>query len=285
MQKELSLGELFKVLKRTWWKMLLIAIVGMIMAGLYTHYLIPERFSSTVTFYIRNEQTNTDYINPTLLTGTDTLANNYISIIKSDECLTKIQAALEDQGIVMETKAISRMLSFAKETDSSTFRLRVSGTNAYEAYAVANLIDQMAPTIITDIVKPNSEKVIYGTLVDIDGNNDLRDETIGREAAIRVPGTPCVGVLNHPVEDTAPDSPNMMKNMLLVGAIAAVLTYCIALLISLMDTAIRTEEDVKNCIDVPVLGVIPSWSADKRDKYYDRYKKYSASGKGGVDKK
>ena len=286
MQKELSLVELLKVFKRTWWKMLLIALAFMVIAALYTHYMVPDRFSSTVNFYIRNEQNNTDYINPTLLSASDNLANNYISIIKGDRCMLEIKTALEDQGIYRSTNEIKSMLSFSKDTDTSTFLLRVSGTNAYEAYVIATLIAQKAPDIITETAKLNSNTEIYGTLVDIDiANAEVRDAILGHYASIRVDKTPCVEVLNGPVEDTVADSPSIARNMALTGIIAAILTYAIALLLSMMDTAIRTEEDLKNCIDVPVLGVIPSWAADRKDKYYDRYKHYSVSGKEDSKKK
>ena len=282
MQKELSIRELFRVFKRSWWKMLIFALIAMIAAGTYTYYMIPERFSSSIKFYIRNEQNNTDYINPALLTGSDQLANNYISIINGDRCIFDIKNALEADGILKSTGDIRGMLSASKESDTSIFTVRVSGTDAAEAYAVATLIAQRAPDIITETAKLNSNTVIYGTVAEVDDRNYA--DFIGHQAAIRVDKTPCVEVINNPVEDTEPDSPSIPRNVLLAGFVTAIIVYIVVLLLSLLDTAIRTEEDVKKCIDVPVLGVIPSWN-DKANRNYDHYKHYTNQEKENQDEK
>ena len=52
-------------------------------------------------------------------------------------------------------------------------------------------------------------------------------------------------------------APNIMTNTLLGGVIGAVLPYAFFLVLAVLDTRIKSEEDIKNKFKYPILGQIP----------------------------
>lgn len=52
-------------------------------------------------------------------------------------------------------------------------------------------------------------------------------------------------------------SPNVTKNAMIGAIIGAVVPYIIVLVYTILDTRIKTEEDIKNRFEYPILGQIP----------------------------
>ena len=52
-------------------------------------------------------------------------------------------------------------------------------------------------------------------------------------------------------------SPNITMNALLGGVIGAVAPYAVVLIYTVLDTRIKTEEDIKSRFTYPILGQIP----------------------------
>lgn len=57
-----------------------------------------------------------------------------------------------------------------------------------------------------------------------------------------------------------------------VGLIAAVITYSVFLVIFLLDSTIKTDEDIENYLGLSILGDIPEANNDKKNKQKYRYK-------------
>ena len=262
MQKEFSLSDFFKVLKKSWWKMLLLALPVMIITGMLTHVLVPKRYSSTSHFLIQNVSMNADYTNVSLLSAADYLANDYISIIKGDEVMGLISQELEKQGIQYTPSQLRGMISTAKASQSSEFSVSVSNTNPNHAYAIAELIYKKAPALITKIAKPYSEYYDdeMGALVE-------GYDKEGNRVTVWVKSLSCVAQLRAPVRDTVADSPNPVRNAIVGGLIAALIVYVICFLRKLFDTVIHTEEELKNCVDLPILGMVPTWNTTTGSRY------------------
>ena len=98
MNKELSFKKLWKVFADAWWKLLLIMLAAMIAMGLFTQFFIQKKYSSSVTFYIINSNTASDYTTTSLLSATEQLANDYTGIILSDIFLKPMTEELKEEG-------------------------------------------------------------------------------------------------------------------------------------------------------------------------------------------
>ena len=56
----------------------------------------------------------------------------------------------------------------------------------------------------------------------------------------------CISVLNQPAKAATHDSPSLVTNLAIAAIIAAAATYAVCFMIALMDTVIKTEDDIKN---------------------------------------
>ena len=296
MEHEISLGMLLGVFKKTWWKILIIALAVMIVAALFTHFFIPKKYSSSVDFYVVNVNTSYDYTTSTLLSASTYLINDYVSIIKSDYMLDKVCAELlaadKDYKLVksedITSKNIRGLIASASNEETSVFRLSISHVDAEYAYDVATTIAKLAPTVVTEMAKPESnltEEDLVSALssfINAYEKNYNTDTQVTKEnisAMVKhdtfglVEKLNCVEVITPPVLDKSADSPNIVSYTIIAGMAAAVITYIAFLIYKLMNINITTEDDVRKLLNRPLIGTIPSWEMTSSSRYSKYYKK------------
>ncbi len=194
MQNEINFSTLFRTLKRSWWKIAIIALVAMILMASFTIIFIPKKYSSTMEIYIINTNVNVDYTQTSLLAAAEYLINDYVSIIESDEMLNLLANELgrnsdgnqdngeyeeyinfsgliepkkdsagntvkDENGEILYTPsygAFRSMISHSASETSSVFKLSVSDTNPMRAYTIAKEIAEHAPAQVTKVAKPES---------------------------------------------------------------------------------------------------------------------------------
>ena len=239
MNKEISLSTLWQVFKNTWKMILIITLVVMLVAGLYSNYGIKKKYSSSVTFYVINTSSNSEYTTSALLQATEQLSNDYIKLILSDLVIDPLVEDLNDEhGWSYSAPQIRSMISTSLVPDTSMFEIKVTSTDKDHSYIIAQYINDNAPAKVKDIVKPwlNGE--------------GAADETI----------TECITAINHPQIAKTYDSPNIKKNIMISGVVAALFVYIVALIKSFFDTIVKTEDDIKTITEkYPLIGRIPTW--------------------------
>ena len=187
MEHDISLGFLFKTLKRCWLIMVIVALVAAIIVGVAVSLFIPKKYSSSVEFYVVNTNTSYDYTTSSLLAASEYLINDYVKIIKSDAilelvangntALEKINEGKEKKDWVtlenvdkellrntvknlpkeekVEIAPLRAMISSSSEESTSLFTIKVTHTDPKYAYEVATVIKDIAPRYVTDIAKPD----------------------------------------------------------------------------------------------------------------------------------
>jgi tyrosine-protein kinase Etk/Wzc len=73
-----------------------------------------------------------------------------------------------------------------------------------------------------------------------------------------------VSVVNRPMPENAPVSPNRSLNMTVGAALGLFLAVVVVFLLENLDVSISTIEDIENFIKLPVLGIIPNIMSEKR---------------------
>lgn len=276
MMKELNFSFLLTVFKKHWWKIVAITLLVMILAACITQFFIPKKYSSSVKFYVVNVNTDLDYTSATYLAAAEYLVNDYVEIMQGDTLLGEICEVLNAEGYTSITPSKLRsMIKSASKVETSVFTVTVSHTDKKLAYRTAQLIEELAPSIVTDIVKPvdttgaiiasKTQTVLNkmkadgafpaGTelpkLEEIQHFLELNGESMTR--------LECIAVLKAPVEAKTHDSPNLLLNIAISGFVAAALSFAFFLLISSLTSTIVTEDDVKNMIKKPMMSAIPHW--------------------------
>ncbi len=249
MKNEISLYSLWRVFVSSWKKILVFVIIAMLLMGLYTTFMVDEKFSSSATFYVINASPGNDYVTTSLMQVVEHLANDYIQIIGSEQMLVPLcDILLSEHNMIYTPDQIRAMLKTSVTADASTFTVKVTNTDKNHAYIIAQIIANEAP----EIVKVFTD---YNPIIKYEDENkevDDGDLTIVNVEKIRV--------LNNPKLDKAPDSPNLTTNLVLAALIAAIAVYLICFIRSFFNTVISTEEDISEITDkYPMLGSIPRW--------------------------
>lgn len=275
MVKEFNFSFFLNVLKKHWWKIVAVALVVMLAAAGITHFFVPKKYSSSVKFYVVNVNTDLDYTSATYLAAAEYLVNDYVEIINGDTMLTKISDQLKAEGYDVSPNGVRAMLKSSAKSGTSVFTMTVTHTDKKLAYRTAQLIEEYAPPVVTEIAKPvdNTGAIIADRTHSVlkamqadgafpEGYSVPQLEKI--KEFLELKGEPttrleCIAVLKSPVEASSHDSPNLIVTTLVSGVVAAAVVYAFFLILSSFATAIVTEDDVKTMIKKPVMSAIPHW--------------------------
>ena len=253
MNNEISLEHLWKVFKAAWWKILVFAIIGAVIGAGIT-ITRPNEYASSTSFYINNTSSTSEYTTSSLLSAVEYLANDYVEIILGDDMMTNILNMINEtdyKGInenKLTAKSIRSMISSKTTSNTSIFSITVTSTNKDMAKDICAYIQQNAPATIKRITRPATEINIYYK----DGDRYLPYDN----------QLECVSTVRAASEPTKV-SPGVLTTAIIGAFIAAVLTYAYFFLRKFFDTTIRSANDIKEIINIPVLSEIPDWNMNE----------------------
>lgn len=222
----ISIIQILKILRKYLIPILIITIAAGAVTYVISAKFIKPKYKAEALIYVSAK----DYMQSGTMTTSDLsiakqLVNTYSIILKTDGVLNKVTERLGNQITAAKIKA---NLSAAAVNNTEVFTISYVDTNPERAQAVVNAIADIAPDEIMNVVKAGNASVIQ------------RQE-------------------KTPVN---PISPNKMRNAAIAALAAFVLSAAVFILISLLDTRIRTVEDLTDEFDMPVLGSIPTITAD-----------------------
>ena len=244
---EIDLQKLLMAYLRKWW---LILLCGLVVAGgalLYTVKFITPLYQASVSVYVNNGSNNqpVDYVTSSNLDASQKLVNTYINIAKSDRVLDLVAEKLNGDYTVKELR---EMFSAAQVDKTEIFRIYITSPSPEEAARVANVMAEVAPGEISNLIEGSSARIIDYA---------------------KVPEQ------RH--------SPSYRKNTMMGGLIGCVLAVAYLTVLFLLDVRIRDDEDLTSLTDLPILGQIPNIDAikDSDRKKYGYETEERSAGRGG----
>ena len=224
MENSLDIIKFLYALLKRWWIIALTTILALIIGIVLNWYVFVPIYEASTTLYIRS--INSSYSNNTsasdyssLLVETQ-LIKDYREIIKSRLVVGEVMTrlGLNDESLSL----VASRIVVTSKTDTRILQISVKDADNKKATDIANKTAEVFSEKVSDIMKV--------------GNINIIDKAI----------TP-----------TLPVSPNKQLNMMLAIILGLGVGVVIILLIELLDTTIKTPDDIKNHYDLPVFGVIP----------------------------
>lgn len=220
MNETISLQELFSILRKSLWRILALTIVAAVISFAVSTFLIKPTYQAGTQILVTPKKQENDVIDASQVQSSVTLVNTYRVIIKSPAILEKVQA--EVKNAPTSINALNNMITVESEQNSQVINVSVQNTDAALASNVANSVASVFSEDITDLMNVDNVKVLS------------------------VSGIP-----------TAPVSPNIILNTAIAAVVGFLLGVGLAFLREVLDRRIRTEEQVQQILDLPVLGSIP----------------------------
>ena len=232
-----SLAFLINILRRRILWLLLAAVIGGGALFCWCQFLATPRYSSTAKFLVEIQNpTGEETMSTTsssYLAGANMIAASRVEEVTGNVFLTRVSEAYEERtGAKLSPEAIKGRIAVKAVSDTSVFTIKVSATNAEEAYNLLKVFEELVPPYFNSVESGERQKPARVTLIDT-----------GNKAK-------------------SPDFPNK-KLMTVAGAVGAfALLYLIFWLIAVLDKTVYGEENLKEKFKQPVVGTIPEWNVE-----------------------
>ena len=241
---EVDVKQIFDMLLKRWWVVVIAMIIAVAGAFAYTHFMVTPTYSSSATMLINGGSSMTSY--QQILAGQYQL-EDYPHILKSHDTLQVAADKLNADDTVnfrekYTSSILSSMVSYQSEEGSRIFKIVVTSTDPEEARVVA--------AFVMDAFKDKTEDIISGTVV----------------KAVEDPRTP-----------SAASSSGLKKNIVLGAVAGIVVGAVIAILLGIGSDVLDSDEWLLKYFkdETPLLASIPdSSSIGGRNYYRYKYKRY-----------
>ena len=237
---EIDLIKLVKVILQKFWLVAASSLAGTVLALLITVLFITPQYRSSAMFYVNNNSVSLGdaalSITSSDISASRGLVDSYIVILKARETLLDV---IDYAGVDRTYREVGSMISAEAVDNTEIFQVVVTGPDPVEAEKIASAVAYILPKRISSIIEGTSAKIVDSAIV-----------------------------------ATAPSSPSYAKNIILGFLVGFVFSIVGIVLWMVIDTTIRSEEDITQSCSYPILAAVPDMMAPSKGGYsYDRDKK------------
>ena len=224
-EMDISLKEIFIILKERLWLIVSITVVAIIIAGIMSCYVIKPTYEAKSSVIVGKPQStaseSTQYNDVKMYQD---LVETYSKIAQSE---LVAQGALDKLKGNLTLNQIKDSITITPQTGTQILIISAKSKSPEEALKVINAIS-------TSFIE--SSKKVYPTGGDIQ-------------------------VMDKASMPTNPISPNKARNMATGFLIGLIISVGFVFIREYSDNTIKTESDVEKYIGLPILGVIPKMTA------------------------
>ncbi len=242
MEQTLDFKVIFYLIRKNIAWILLAAVIGTMVAFLFSKYMLVEKFSSSAEVYISNSQGLQGEIDAGDLSAARSMASTYRIILQSDKAKAMLKEALaKNQTYIDSQYRNSYAYSVAVREESEVLRILVTSRDPYLSAEVCNEMITVSETLIGEIFSDSG-----------------RAHSLGSAKP-----------------NLTPSSPNVESNMVIGAFLGALFSIALFVFVALLDNRVKDEADFVEKVKIPVLGEVPSIheNTDIKDGYYYAYSK------------
>ena len=238
---EIDLVEIFYLLRQKLKYVALAFVLGGVIVGAYTYFLVPPKYEATAKIYIVSASNDSVVNLSDLQIGTN-LTADYKELMASRPVMESVRKNL---NLDLTVNQLRDMIDIKNPSGTRILSLSATSTDPEQAQEIANEMANLAVVWLPKIMETNEPNIA--------------------EPAV-VPEEKC--------------SPSYLKNTL-IGAICLAILYFGACVVRyLMDDTIRTSEEMERFFGISPLTVIPENVAIRDAAESDGGDKRGSKGKG-----
>lgn len=216
-ENEIDLLELFFAIISRWKILLVVVVIGAITAGLYNCFLIKPTYQAEAEIYI----TNTDaVINVQDVQLSSELTVDYERIIMSRTVLKKV---IDELNLNMSHSELKELITVNNPEDSHILLIDVETSDPRKSIAITNTLVKFGIDQIYRVVGNDEPTIIDSAQAD------------------------AVNVLK----------PSLIKYVAMGGMLGAFAVCAIIVISVLMDTTLKSQEDIEKYLELPLIGEVP----------------------------
>lgn len=232
---EIDLVEIFYVLLSYWKLILIILIVGVVLGGAYQKVCVGHSYKADASIFIANTDS---VITISDMQLSSELSVDYQKILTSRVTLKRV---IDDINLNMNYRQLSQLVGVTSEESSHVLTISATTSDPKLSQNIANSLMNVGIDRIQKVVNGSEATIVDGAT---------------RDAVIEV-------------------TPSIFKYAGIGGLLALCLSCLIIIIAYLSDNTIKTEEDIQEWFEFPVLAGIPYYGKGKNmvlDKlnYYEK---------------
>nr|WP_263314160.1 Wzz/FepE/Etk N-terminal domain-containing protein [Mammaliicoccus sp. Marseille-Q6498] len=221
MEESIDLSKIFTILKKNLKLLIILPIVFLILSMVITFFLITPKYSASTQVLVNQKEMDSQAMAQQVQSDLQ-LVNTYSEIIKSPRILDKVSKNLKGK---YSSKEISGMLTVSNQAESQILNIAVENKDSKTASKVANEIAQ--------VFSKDASKIM-----NVDN----------------------VSVLSEADDKGSKVSPKPVVNAVISIFFGLIIAIIIIFLKEVLDKRIKTEDEVEEVLNLPVLGTIQDFN-------------------------
>ncbi|MGZ0874773.1 YveK family protein [Priestia megaterium] len=220
MEETISLRELFQVLRKRLWLIVLITIIAATVSAVISFFVLTPVYESKTQILVNQAKSDEQLYNTQTVQTNVQLINTYNDIIKSPAILDKV---IKELKLDSSAQSLSGQIQVTNAQDSQVAQIVVQDTSAKRATEIANTT--------ASVFKKEVPKIM-----NVDNVSVLSKAALG--------------------ESTSPVKPQPLMNIAIAVVVGLMVGVGLSFLLEYLDNTLKTEQDIENILELPVMGVI-----------------------------
>lgn len=232
--EELDLKELFMIFWNRKLEIILITLIMIAIGVIYSYFFIVPKYSATTTLVLAQSSSTVDKNGEAAITQADLTINSklvstYSELVKSKAVLSEVVESLGVEGLKEDN--IRNNITVQSRKDTEIIEITVK-----------NLDPNLAAQISNKIAEIFSEKVV------------------------EIYSISNIYILDRAEPNENPCNINHVKDIVIFAFIGIVISAVFVLVANMLDTTIKTEQDIENSTGLLVLSSIPNYEVETKRK-------------------
>ena len=231
--EEIDLKEIFSIFWKKKVEIILIIAIFAVIGYIYTTVFTTPMYTSSTTLVLAGTNDETaegkqDSITTTDLTLNSKLVSTYSQLVKSNKVVRQV---ISNLGIDISEETLRNNISVSSVSDTELIRITVTTDNPQYSADIANETAKVFTSEVAEIYNINNVHVV-----------DVAEE------------------------QNTPSNINHKKNIIMFAAIGLVIAVIYVIVENMLDTTIKTEEEIERLVNLPVLAAIPIYDENESKK-------------------
>lgn len=235
-EKSISIQELFVLLKRHLVLIIAAGLIGGIITYCVCSFFVDPVYEASAKMIVNSRQEQTGSVTNDQITSAQKLVDTYAIIICSQPVL---EPAIQNLNLPMNVEKLAKKVTVTSVNDTQVMQIAVQSKDPQQALQIVEQIVNTCPSIIIDAVEAGSVKTIEPA--------HLKKE---------------------------PVAPSTNLFTVVAAFLCMVAVVMIVILRFLLDNTYKSETDLRNDLELPVLGVIPDYEYCLKQKNEGKEAKY-----------
>ena len=224
--EEIDLKEIFSIFWKKKVEIILIIAIFAVLGYIYTTVFTTPMYTSSTTLVLAGTNDETaegeqDSITTTDLTLNSKLVSTYSQLVKSNKVVRQV---ISNLGIDISEETLRKNISVSSVSDTELIKITVTTDKPQYSADIAN----------------ETAKVFTAEVAEIYNINNVH-------------------VVDEAEQQTAPSNINHKRDIVLFIAVGIMISIVYIFVVIMLDTTVKTEEEIESLVKLPVLASIPMY--------------------------